>query len=104
MSLNFQTYYINATASLAWIRGLLAQQPSLIRKNAFTRGITAGGHFSRIICGILACQTAGALCFNASGAIVAELISILLPRVDFGEVDSSPEVNLPLDLISFYDL
>nr|CUU99520.1 hypothetical transcript [Hymenolepis microstoma] len=99
-----ETYLINATAILGWIRGLLAQQPLLVSKNAFPRGVTAGGHFSRIICAILASQSAGALCFNLSGAIVAELVSLLLPRIDFKELDACPEKHLPLDLISFYDL
>ncbi|KAM7539117.1 hypothetical protein Aperf_G00000051473 [Anoplocephala perfoliata] len=99
-----ETYLINATASLGWIRGLLHQQPGLLRKNPFPRGITTGGHFSRICCAILACQSAGALCFDAAGAIVAELVSLLVPRIDFGEVDTNPKEYLPLDLLSLYDL
>ncbi|VDN99312.1 unnamed protein product [Rodentolepis nana] len=99
-----ETYLLNATAILGWIRGLLSQQPLLVSKNAFPRGVTASGHFSRILCAILACQSAGALCFNLSGAIIAELVTTLLPRISFEELDASPEEHLPLDLISFYDL
>lgn len=94
---------MKATACLGWIHRLLSQH-SPPRRSPTSRELSAGGHLARVCCAILAYQGAGALCFNASGVIIAELISLLAPKLDLGEMDRNPEAYLPLDLLSFYDL
>ncbi|KAL5105177.1 RNA polymerase II-associated protein 1 [Taenia crassiceps] len=98
-----EAYLVKAVACLGWIQRLLNQRPPL-RRSPKPREISAGGHLARVCCAILAYQGAGALCFNASGAIIAELINLLAQKVDLTEIDRNPEAYLPLDLLSFYDL
>ncbi len=89
---------IKSTACLGWIRGLLASHLPPKRSDA------AGGHFTRICCAILASHSAGGLCFNASGVIIVDLLRLLLPLIDFGELDKATTDSLPLDVLSLYDL
>nr|CDS20913.1 RNA polymerase II associated protein 1 [Echinococcus granulosus] len=98
-----EAYLVKATACLGWIHRLVSQHspPRCFPKS---RELSAGGHLARLCCAILAYQGAGALCFNASGAIIAELISLLASKLDLGEMNRNPGAYLPLDLLSLYDL
>ncbi|VDD74668.1 unnamed protein product [Mesocestoides corti] len=96
------TYPVKATACLGWIRGLLKYFPP--SRHPKVGCLSAGAHFTRICCAILACHNAGALCFNTSGAVIGDLLGLLVPFVDLSDLDQRPETYLPLDMLSFYDL
>ncbi|VDM32921.1 unnamed protein product [Hydatigera taeniaeformis] len=98
-----EAYLLKATACLGWIHRLLSQRLPP-RSSTKIRELSAGGHLTRVCCAILTYQGAGALCFNASGVIIAELISLLAPKLDMEEMDRNPEAYLPLDLLSLYNL
>ncbi|KAL7053787.1 hypothetical protein AAHC03_026861 [Spirometra sp. Aus1] len=98
-----EEYLVDATACLAWILVVLEQFPPSRSRLVTGRFLSPDAHLTRLLCAIISCSSAGALCFDLAGLVVARLLRLLCPQI---HVDSLADVsvNLPVNTLSLYDL
>ncbi|VDL95437.1 unnamed protein product [Schistocephalus solidus] len=96
-------YLVDATACLSWILVVLEQFPPSRSRLATGRFLPPDAHFTRLLCAIISCSSAGALCFDLAGLVMGRLLRLLCPQMC---VDSLADgsVNLPVNALSLYDL